>query len=304
MKGIILAGGSGTRLHPMTLGVSKQMLPVYDRPMIYFPLATLMQARIREVLVISTPDDLPIFQRLLGDGTRWGIALSYAEQARPEGLAQAFHIGAAFVAGGPSALILGDNIFHGGGLTTLMQQARARPTGASVFGYRVADPERFGVVEFDEAGRALSIEEKPKQPRSHWAVTGLYFYDEQVVDIAADVRPSPRGELEITDVNRTYLERGELHVARMGRGMAWLDSGTPDSLIEASSYVRALENRQGERICCPEVIAFENGWISADDLAALGRELGKSGYGQYLMRVAEENLSPFLAEAPYNQSRG
>ena len=288
MKGIILAGGSGTRLHPMTLGVSKQMLPVYDRPMIYFPLATLMQAHVREVMIISTPMDLPIFQRLLGDGARWGISLSYAEQPRPEGLAQAFHIGAEFVRGGPSALILGDNIFHGAGLTALMGDARARPAGASVFGYRVADPERFGVVDFDERGRALSIEEKPKAPKSHWAVTGLYFYDDQVVDIAADVRPSARGELEITDVNRAYLERGQLHVARMGRGMAWLDSGTPDSLIEASSYVRALENRQGERICCPEVIALENGWISADDLSALGRELGKSGYGQYLMRVAEE----------------
>ncbi len=288
MRGIILAGGSGTRLHPMTLGVSKQMLPVYDRPMIYFPLATLMQAGVREVLIISTPVDLPIFQRLLGDGARWGIALSYAAQPRPEGLAQAFHIGADFVRGGASALILGDNIFHGAGLSALMRDARARPVGASVFGYRVADPERFGVVDFDEQGRALSIEEKPLQPKSHWAVTGLYFYDERVVDIAADVRPSNRGELEITDVNRAYLERGELHVARMGRGMAWLDSGTPDSLIEASSYVRALENRQGERICCPEVIALENGWISADDLSALGRELGKSGYGQYLMRVAEE----------------
>ena len=288
MKGIILAGGSGTRLHPMTFGVSKQMLPVYDRPMIYFPLATLMQAGVREVMIISTPVDLPIFQRLLGDGARWGLSLSYAEQPRPDGLAQAFHIGADFVRGGPSALILGDNIFHGAGLTALMRDARARPVGASVFGYRVADPERFGVVDFDERGRALSIEEKPAQPKSHWAVTGLYFYDDRVADIAADVRPSARGELEITDVNRAYLERGHLHVARMGRGMAWLDSGTPDSLMEASAYVRALENRQGERICCPEVIALENGWIGVDELAALGRALGKSGYGQYLMRVAEE----------------
>lgn len=297
MKGIILAGGSGTRLHPMTFGVSKQMLPVYDRPMIYFPLATLMQAGIREVMLISTPVDLPIFQRLLGDGARWGLSLSYAEQPSPDGLAQAFHIGADFVRGGPSALILGDNIFHGTGLTGLMRQARERPRGASVFGYRVADPERFGVVEFDDQGRALSIEEKPAQPKSHWAVTGLYFYDEAVVDIAADVKPSARGELEITDVNRAYLERGELNVARMGRGMAWLDSGTPDSLIEAASYVRALENRQGERISCPEVIAFENGYITADELAALGRQLGKSGYGQYLMRVAEESDTHLSGQA-------
>jgi glucose-1-phosphate thymidylyltransferase len=294
MKGIVLAGGSGTRLHPMTFGVSKQMLPVYDRPMIYFPLATLMQAGVRDILVISTPMDLPMFQRLLGDGARWGISLSYAEQPKPEGLAQAYHIGADFVAGGPSALILGDNIFHGTGLSALLCEARAREAGASVFGYRVADPERFGVVEFDEAGRALSIEEKPKAPRSHWAVTGLYFYDARVVDIAANVKPSPRGELEITDVNRAYLERGELHVSRMGRGMAWLDSGTPDSLIEAASYVRALENRQGERIVCPEVIAYENGFIDADQLAALGRDLGKSSYGQYLIRVAEESASGWL----------
>ncbi len=289
MKGIILAGGSGTRLHPMTLGVSKQMLPVYDRPMIYFPLATLMQAGVRDILIISTPIDLPIFNRLLGDGRRWGIDLSYAEQPQPEGLAQAYHIGADFVRGGPSALILGDNIFHGTGLTKLMQEAKARPVGASVFGYRVADPERFGVVAFDEEGRATSIEEKPLQPKSNWAVTGLYFYDSQVVDIAADIRPSARGELEITDVNRTYLENGQLKVERMGRGTAWLDSGTPDSLLDAASYVRALENRQGERISCPEVIAFESGYISVNELAALGHALGKSGYGQYLMRVAEEN---------------
>jgi glucose-1-phosphate thymidylyltransferase len=292
MKGIILAGGSGTRLHPMTLAVSKQMLPVYDRPMIYFPLATLIQAGIRDVLIISTPTDLPMFQRLLGDGGRWGISLEYAVQPRPEGLAQAYHIGADFVGRSPSALILGDNIFHGTGLTALMMRARARSRGATVFGYRVADPERFGVVAFDDAGRATSIEEKPSEPKSNWAVTGLYFYDGQVVDIAADVKPSKRGELEITDVNRAYLEKGELHVEQIGRGTAWLDSGTPDSLIDAASYVRALENRQGERICCPEVIAFENGFITADQLAALGRELGKSGYGQYLIRVAEEGSTP------------
>ena len=236
------------------------------------------------MLIISTPVDLPIFQRLLGEGDRWGISLSYAEQLKPDGLAQAYHIGADFVSGGPSALILGDNIFHGAGLTELMRQASARTRGASVFGYRVADPERFGVVEFDNDGRALSIEEKPARPRSHWAVTGLYFYDAAVVDIAADVRPSARGEFEITDVNRNYLERGELNVARMGRGMAWLDSGTPDSLVEAASYVRALEKRQGERISCPEVIAFENGYITAEALVALGEKLGKSEYGQYLIR--------------------
>ena len=288
MKGIVLAGGSGTRLHPMTLAVSKQMLPVYDRPMIYFPIATLMEAHIRDILIISTPTDLPTFRRLLGDGGRWGLSFSYAEQPQPDGLAQAYVIGADFVGDGPSALILGDNIFHGSGLTRLMAKARARTTGATVFGYRVADPERFGVVAFDESGRATSIEEKPRSPKSNWAVTGLYFYDNRVVEIVKDLKPSSRGELEITDVNRAYLERGELAVERMGRGVAWLDSGTPDSLIEAGSYVRALENRQGERICCPEVIAFEKGFISRDHLADLGRELGKSGYGQYLLRVAEE----------------
>ena len=272
----------------MTLAVSKQMLPVYDRPMIYFPLATLMQARISEILIISTPEDVPMFQRLLGDGNKWGINLHYAEQPRPEGLAQAYHIGAKFVCGGPSALVLGDNIFHGTGLTNLMKKAQARPSGATVFGYRVADPERFGVVAFDDSGAATSIEEKPSQPKSHWAVTGLYFYDAQVVDIAANIKPSARGELEITDVNRIYLERNQLLVERMGRGTAWLDSGTPDSLIDAASYVRALENRQGERICCPEVIALENGFITAEQLAKLGNDLGNSSYGKYLMRVATE----------------
>ncbi|MDB5456328.1 MAG: glucose-phosphate thymidylyltransferase [Caulobacter sp.] len=288
MKGIILAGGSGTRLHPMTLAISKQMLPVYDRPMIYFPLSTLMLAGIRDILIISTPEDLPMFQRLLGTGAQWGVNLSYAPQAAPNGLAEAFIIGADFVRGGPSALILGDNIFHGTELASLMKQATNRLSGATVFGYRVADPERFGVVSFDENGRAVSIEEKPKDPQSSWAVTGLYFYDEHVVDIAASIKPSGRGELEITDVNRAYLAQGNLHVERMGRGTAWLDSGTPDSLIDAANYVRALENRQGERISCPELIALERGFINRDQVAELGRQLGKSGYGQYLLRIAEE----------------
>ena len=286
MKGIILAGGSGTRLHPMTLTVSKQLLPVYDKPMIYYPLSTLMLAGIREILVISTPADLPRFQALLGTGERWGLSFTYVEQPSPNGIAQAYMLGADFIGREPSMLMLGDNIFHGHGLPDLLRATRAGLKGASVFGYHVSDPERYGVVEFDRHGMAMSIEEKPAHPRSNWAVTGLYMYDGQVVDIAAGLRPSARGEYEITDVNKTYLERGELQVTRMGRGFAWLDTGTPDMLTEASSFVQALEHRQGFKIACPEEVAFEQGWIDAASLDALGRELGKSGYGQYLQKIA------------------
>jgi glucose-1-phosphate thymidylyltransferase len=287
LKGIILAGGSGTRLYPMTLVTSKQLLPVYDKPMIYYPLTTLMLAGIRDILIISTPQDLPLFEALLGDGNRWGISLSYAVQPRPEGLAQAFVIGARFVDGGPSALILGDNIFYGHGLPELLANAVKRRTGATIFAYHVADPERYGVVGFDVSGKATSIEEKPLQPKSNFAVTGLYFYDQCVVDIASNIRPSARGELEITDVNRIYLERGQLAVERMGRGFAWLDTGTPDSLLEAADFVASLERRQGFRISCPEEVAFNEGYIDRNQLERLGVALGKSSYARYICDLAK-----------------
>ena len=289
MKGIILAGGEGTRLYPVTSAVSKQLLPVYDKPMIYYPLSVLMLAGIRDLLVIATPRHGPDFRRLLGDGSRWGLALRHAVQPSPGGLAQAFLIGREFIGGDPCALALGDNVFHGQGLTGKLRSAASRRTGATVFGYQVPDPERYGVVSFDETGRATSIEEKPARPRSPWAVTGLYFYDNDVVRIAADIEPSGRGELEITDVNRRYLDRGDLRVERLGRGFAWFDTGTHDSLVEAASFVRTIEKRQNQRIAVPEEIAFLNGWIGREELAALGRRLGRTGYGEYLLRLADES---------------
>jgi glucose-1-phosphate thymidylyltransferase len=288
-KGIILAGGSGTRLYPITQGVSKQLLPVYDKPMIYYPLGTLMLAGIREILVINTPHEQAMFQRLLGDGSQWGISISYAVQPSPDGLAQAFLIGRNFLDGAPSCLVLGDNIFYGDGLTERMRRADARDEGATVFGYWVRDPQRYGVASLGADGKVLDIEEKPARPKSNYAVTGLYFYDEQAPAYAAELQPSVRGELEITDLNRRYLSQQQLHLEQLGRGYAWLDTGTHESLMEAGNYIQTIENRQGLKICCPEEIAFVNGWIDREQLARLAEPLSKVGYGQYLLRLAEQD---------------
>ncbi len=287
-RGIILAGGSGTRLYPLTQSVSKQLLPVYDKPMVYYPLSTLMLAGIREVLVINTPHEQALFERLLGDGAQWGMSIRYAVQPSPDGLAQAYVIGRDFVGGGPSCLILGDNIFYGHGLKELLATADARTHGATVFGYHVRDPERYGVAEFDRTGRVIGLEEKPAQPKSNWAVTGLYFYDGRAADFAASLAPSPRGELEITDLNRRYLDDASLMLERMGRGFAWLDTGTHESLLEASSYIETIENRQGLKVCCPEEIAFLNGWIDAEQVLRLAAPLAKNAYGQYLQQLVRE----------------
>ncbi len=291
-KGIILAGGSGTRLYPITQGISKQLLPVYDKPMIYYPLGVLMLAGIREVLIINTPHEQQLFKNLLGDGSQWGMKFDYVAQPSPDGLAQAFILGKDFLDGAPSCLVLGDNIFHGPGLTTMLKRADARKDGSTVFGYWVHDPERYGVAEFDAEGRVVGLEEKPEKPRSHYAVTGLYFYDGRAPELAAELKPSPRGELEITDLNKAYLEEGALHLEQLGRGYAWLDTGTHQSLLEAANYIETIEARQGLRVCCPEEIAFNNGWIDEAQLERLAKPLAKNGYGQYLQSLPGRGYVP------------